>query len=317
MTELDLQKEYMRQARENLRPFQDWLEEVQGYRANEASLIVALVCRATYESSKDGIDPDPVNILDRDIAHHQWYRLRSALRYYYAWLLRQDPTKKPYYQRQQSRIQIARFTKISTQPTQLPAAPVSQDVYKKLVRNVKRWCQKHQRRYPWIWPFISLKIKLGWRWTEILYLERSNLREAVARGTTHGAVSITRKGTKNKPPKTLVAPLKLIRPEVEQLLAWPWDWNMALEIAPHTTRSRAPYRYVVLRCGRAYDDYLKKMLPKEVAAMHRVAIAARVKDAQMIWTLIQLKGDWLALSQIVGMTMTWLKKKPQLLEVGQ
>lgn len=308
--------EYLQRAREDLSPFHKWIVRVHGYTDKTAAVMVSTVCRATWESAEDGAEPDPVNILDRDIRHSDWYRVRAALRFYYLWLVSSDGSGKlgRYYRRQLARLEVTRKARgggtgiVKPAGGVKPAPPLPPDVYLALLRGLKRWSRRNSARYPWIWALMSMRLKLGWEWNVLLSLSRENMVCAMA----DGRIGVINGYLRNR---RYVAPLWLVMKEVDFLISSPWEWaTLADIVSPSSTKScRVTRAYRI--CWAAFRKYLSDTLPKEYRSQNaRGAVKKRLRTSTEIWLLKRLNGDWLALGQITGKTKHLLQNNPHLLE---
>jgi hypothetical protein len=306
--------EYLRQARRALTPFRDWLIRVGAYTDQNANLMVALVCRAIWDS---GESADPVESLeDLWISRPTFSRLKHALVRYYVWQLAQSEVSEA--EKNTARNQLNRVQRLAApggvlvNPARLYKTPeMPQETFLKLLTGLKAWHKKHGPRWPWAYPLLSIKFKLALSMSsEMPYIAKDDLVQAWSVPERKGTITVWKRRKKGKTLRTI--PIGLILDEAEQLIHWPWDWGILADITNPQARpsTRAIQLPKTLRVVHA--TYLKKKLRD--AYLNNIAqLDQQLRNAAWVWLFKKLKYDWIALGQVTGQKEQILRSRTELL----
>lgn len=306
--------EYLRRARRKLEGFQRWLVRGSGLAEDRADVNVALVCRAVWEASQEG-EGDPLDHLANPMLSKPSYsQLKAALKRYYTWqLVRKSSSdaEKASARRQLGKLAVMRGPGGLLQRQRgHPTVPLPQEQFRKLMRSLPAWCKKMGPRWPWARGVLGIRLKAApLIRSELVWVQRSDLVRARVDGPKWGTIQLWRK-TK-RAPRSKIIPLALIEEEVDFLTDWPWEWGTLADLVAPTTRKRSRGAKAANLIGQATQAFVEdttgiRLGPNDTPSL---------QWATYVWLLKWLKGDWLSLARISGVSETRLRDHPDLLKV--
>ena len=302
--------DFLRQAREQLSGFTEWLVKGCGVSDGYADTVTAIVCRATWEYD------DPTDKLSDPMLNRPSYsKLKSAFKRYYTWkMIRKGATDS---EKQQARHALNFITKtippgdIVPQKRKRLVEPIPQDLFRKALRRLPAWTKKNGPRWPWAHAAVGIKLKLAPSMNgELVYLQRHDLVRALVDGPEWGTVQLWNKKKKKATDK--IVPVSHIEEEAKMLINWPWEWEILADIVSPSAAKGRRTATAASAIGKVTFKFLEEAIDYHPEASEgKLAL----KYATWVWLFKKLKGDWLSLSRITGAKEHTLRSLPALLAV--
>lgn len=310
-------REQLRQARELLLPWRDWMIRSLGLTEDRANVSVALLVRTIWEHPGEaGENPDPISGLYYAKSRPAYSQLKSSIKRYYTWqLTRRDSTEpeKTWARRQLGILATsAKFDNglsvrlVTTKKNAIEPEPI--EVLERLLSELPAWYKKYRARWPWAAALGGIILKIGpYIRSELVYLRREDLVLARADGKRSGVFkmwAVTKRKSTNRS-----IPIGLVWAEAETLCRWPWEWTTVSDLITPNPDSYHP----VGSASRLLERSLSRF---QTDVLGRTCNAHALRLASWAWMFRQLKGDWITLARITGVSDSKLREMPSLLEIS-
>jgi|GEM_PF-4047811 len=221
-----LVREHRAAGQDALKGFTKWLVRSEGIKQAKACNVTATVWNALCMT----FDPEtraanPTALLDKNDETYT-YATKAVIAHALKFWARYN-NDAALYERIMIWSQRPNCTPQYVLDTLRNTPPYTRTEYRRLLKALEEY--RGSPRYPWAWPCLRLAFTCGTPFSEIVYLERTAVRQALQEGEI--LLRIGRVHGRQ------VLPISRVREELEYLMSFPFEWNVVGDLTDPVKRT--------------------------------------------------------------------------------